>query len=125
MYKILLIALGGAMGTLARYGIQLMLAPGSIRFPYGTMLVNVSGCLAIGFLHAQFMQRPAIRPEYQLAVLVGFLGGYTTFSSFGLETSGLMRNGHYVRAGVYVSMSNLVGIACVLIGVVLGRMRAG
>jgi fluoride exporter len=121
MFQILLIAVAGAAGTLARHGVQLLLAPASFRFPYGTLLVNLSGCLLVGLFHAQLTERWVIRPEYRVAILVGLLGGYTTFSTFGLETASLLREGHYLRAGMNMVLSNGLGVVCVIVGYAMGR----
>lgn len=88
MLKLLLIAAGGAVGSVLRYliaGWVQLLAGGA--FPLGTLAVNVTGCLLIGFLHAAFTTGPVlVREEYKLALTVGVLGGFTTFSTFSLET---------------------------------------
>src|SRR5882762_9285775 len=86
--KIFLIALFGAIGTLARYGLQ-----GAVQirmggaFPYGTLLVNLSGCFLLGLIGQLTMNRILISPDMRMAVAVGFFGGFTTFSSFGWETA--------------------------------------
>src|SRR5688572_7819211 len=118
MLKLLLIALGGAIGTLARYGTGIALHRFGSRlgFPAGTLTVNLIGCLLIGILGGAFVQRGAIRPELQLMLTVGFLGGYTTFSTFGLETANMLAEGRYFRAGVYLAVSNAVGVLLVLSG---------
>ena len=91
MLKLVLIAAGGGVGSVLRYlvaGWVQMLAGGA--FPLGTLAVNVTGCLVIGFLHAVFTTGPVlVREEYKLALTVGLLGGFTTFSTFGLETVNL------------------------------------
>lgn len=74
-------------------------------FPLGTLVVNVSGCLAMGFLITMFATTLAVHEEYRLAVLVGLLGGYTTFSSFGRDTIELVNNGQLGRAALYVLLS--------------------
>ena len=87
MLKVLLIALGGAAGSVLRYLLHgwLQRAAG-IRFPLGTLAVNVLGCLLIGCLAALFLAHSQIREEYRLGLTVGVLGGFTTFSTFSLET---------------------------------------
>jgi CrcB protein len=112
-----LIFLGAGSGGLLRHWIG-----GAVQnwwgpaFPIGTLIVNVSGCLAMGFLAALWTGPGAVREELRLAVLVGVLGGYTTFSSFGRETLTLMNDGHWGRAGVYILASVIVSLAAVWIG---------
>ncbi|MBR59349.1 MAG: fluoride efflux transporter CrcB [Myxococcales bacterium] len=114
------IVLGGAAGTGLRYGLAGLgqrLAPGG--FPVGTLSVNVLGCLAIGVLAAWFSVTQAgsdVREEVRLALLVGVLGGFTTFSSFGLETLRLMQAGQSGQALLYVGLSNGLGLLAVWVG---------
>src|SRR5688572_32906789 len=98
--RLLLIALGGAVGTLARDGVGAALAGPSQRggFAYGTLAVNLVGCFAIGLLSGWFADRWPVREEYRLALIVGVLGGFTTFSSFGWETAAMLREGRVLHA---------------------------
>jgi CrcB protein len=123
MLKLLLIAAGGAVGTLARYGTSTLLMRATERagFPLGTLAVNLLGCFLIGYLNGLFLERMTLRPEYRVMLIVGFLGGYTTFSSFGWETAALLREGQYVRAATNLLVSNVLGIALVVLGYGLGR----
>ena len=124
MNKVLLIALGGALGTLARYGTTVLAATLAERwaFPIGTLAVNLLGCFAIGYLGGAF-DRSAVREEYRLMVIAGFLGGFTTFSSFGWETMRMVRDGQVGRGVVYVLASNIVGIALAFGGYGVARWR--
>ena len=124
MYKLLLIALGGAVGTLARYGTSVLAAGVGERtsFPVGTLTVNLLGCFAIGYLGGAF-DRTGVREEYRLMVIVGLLGGFTTFSSFGWETMRMLREGQVGRGMLYVVVSNVVGIALVFGGYGASRWR--
>lgn len=124
MYKLLLIAVGGALGTLARYGTVEAVHRVVDRnaFPYGTVIVNLIGCFVIGYLQGLFLDRWTLRPEYRLMLLVGFLGGFTTFSSFGWDTMKLLQEQHYIRATVNVLASNVGGIALVIGGYALARV---
>ena len=124
MLKLLLIALGGAVGTLARYGTATALIRPSERaggFPLGTLAVNLVGCFIIGYLNGLFLERVMVRPEYRAMLLVGFLGGYTTFSTFGWETAAFLREGQYTRAAVNLIVSNALGVGLVILGYGLGR----
>jgi fluoride exporter len=122
--QIALIALGGSAGALLRYWLSgAVQRVAGATFPWGTLAVNVTGCLAIGFLWSHF-ERTAASPEVRGFVLIGVLGAYTTFSTFGLETLNLMRDGETGRALLNVALSNGVGIAMVFAGVLLSRSLA-
>jgi CrcB protein len=124
MLKLLLLTLGGAVGTLARYGTGVALrdATAKTAFPCGTLAVNLIGCLLIGYLHGIFIDRWPVRDEYRAAMIIGFLGGFTTFSAFGLDTALMLRSGETVRAGINILGNNVLGIALVLIGYGLARV---
>jgi len=117
LLKPALIFLGAGTGGLLRYwlgaAVQNWWGP---AFPMGTLIVNISGCLAMGFLAAAWTGPVLIREEYRLAVLVGVLGGYTTFSTFGRETLMLASGGEWFRAGVYVLASVALSLAAVWAG---------
>jgi len=109
--KLFLIALFGAVGTLARYGLQgLVQTRTGSTFPYGTLLINLSGCLLLGFLGQITLNRMLISSDLRIAIAVGFFGGYTTFSSFGWETAKMLEDGEWLRATTYVSASVVAGI---------------
>ena len=115
--KLLLIFLGSGVGGVLRYtlaGWAQRLGNGS--FPLGTLLVNLAGCMLIGFLTAALSGRVLIREEYRIALLVGLLGGFTTFSTFGLETFALLNDGQYGRAALNVAISVAAGVSAVWIG---------
>lgn len=124
MLKLLLIATGGAMGTLARYGTGTALMPlmERFRFPFGTLTVNLLGCLVIGLLQGWYQDKAWMRPEYQAALVVGFLGGYTTFSSYGWETFSFLNDGQYTKATVNVVLNDVVGLLLVLVGYRLSKL---
>jgi CrcB protein len=110
------IMLGGALGTGARYLVSNPLNGSTAEgYPYGTLAVNLLGCLAIGFL-ATALTEVLVRDELKLALLVGCLGGFTTFSSFGLETVSLMQHGRFAAALSYVLISNVCGLALAWVG---------
>jgi len=121
----LLIALGGAAGSLLRYlvggAVQRTSASG---FPIGTMFVNVSGCFLIGILVRQFLNMQ-ISPELRALLIVGFCGGFTTFSTFSAETLGLIEGGEYGRAASYIIMSVVLCLAATFMGMTVMRLVAG
>ena len=114
MLKIVLIFVGSGLGGTLRYAlsgwIQRMTTG---AFPIGTLLVNVTGCFLIGFLTTALSGRVMIREEYRVALLVGVLGGYTTFSTFGWETFVLLNDGQYWRAALNAGASLILGLAAV------------
>lgn len=124
MEKWLLIAVGGAVGSVARYATySLLLGPTDrTQFPWGTLAANLAGCLVIGYLNGMLAER-LIRPEYRFLMVIGFLGGYTTFSTFGWETAAYLRDRQYARAAAYVLANNVLGIALVVVGYALSRLH--
>lgn len=109
--RLLWIALGGGAGSVARYWIWRTLSSSESPMPYGTLAVNLAGCFAIG-LAARGIQEEMVR----FAVITGFLGGFTTYSAFGLETLQLMRAGLPGTAAAYVALSNVGGLAAAWLG---------
>jgi CrcB protein len=117
MLKWIYIAVGGAAGSVLRYAVQdWFRGTFGARFPWGTFFVNITGCLFIGLLAGFFAGPRLIREEYRIGLLVGVLGGYTTFSSFGLETFALANGGEFRLALVNMVASCVVGFAAVWIG---------
>jgi fluoride exporter len=119
----LLVALGGALGSVARY-----LLAGAVHrftspyFPYGTFAVNVIGCLVFGAIFALSEQRFVIGPGPRAFLLIGVLGGFTTFSSFTFETFQLLRDGELLMAGANVVGQLVVGLLAFWVGTILGRV---
>ena len=106
----ILVALGGAIGASLRYGVGLLMLPIGGGFPWATWLVNILGCVLAGCFFALSLNYPALQQEARLFLMVGILGGFTTFSSFGLETFQLLKTGHINVALIYVVSSVVVGI---------------
>jgi CrcB protein len=109
------IALGGALGSVARYAIGHYAARHDERFPYATLLVNVAGSFLLGVL-ARYLPRSSLSPETGLALTVGFCGGFTTFSTFSLEVARLTEGGAYGRAATYATASVLLSLAATFAG---------
>ncbi len=121
----LLIAVGGAAGSLLRYLIGGVVQRTSASgFPVGTMFVNVSGCFLIGILVRQFLNMQ-LTPEIRALLVVGFCGGFTTFSTFSAETLGLIEGGEYGRAMSYVILSVVLCLGATFAGMSVMRLLAG
>lgn len=125
MTKFLLVLLGGAMGAGCRFGIVNLLPiilRESPKYPYATFFINVTGSLAIGFLAELFDSRLPVSPELRAFLLVGILGGYTTFSSYSLETMNLIRGNQSGAALLYSAGSVILGLLATWAGMQLARM---
>lgn len=117
MKALLLVGLGGALGSMARYALAvLMLQGASTRFPFGTLAVNVLGCLAAGVLAGMAERQVWFGNDARLFVFAGLLGGFTTFSAFGLDALALMRRGETGLAFAYVTGSVVLGLAAAWMG---------
>lgn len=113
MKELLLVALGGALGSGARYSLSGFILHHTLhsKFPYGTFAVNVIGCLLAGILVGLAEKHDLISMEGRLFLLTGILGGFTTFSAFGVETIHLLRRGDFLVASSYVVFSVACGLA--------------
>ncbi|WP_133477494.1 fluoride efflux transporter CrcB [Cognatilysobacter segetis] len=118
MRDVLLVGVGGFAGASARHllGTWLMLASGQDRFPVGTLAINVLGCALIGVFAAVAEHLPGLNGPARLLLVTGVLGGFTTFSAFGLETMLMLRRGDAALASAYVAASLLLGLAAVWLG---------
>ena len=118
MTKLFLIGAGGFIGSVLRYVISgfAQTLSQSIAFPYGTLAVNVLGCFCIGFLSEIFDARSLIGPDTRAFLVVGILGGFTTFSAFGNETMNLIREGEATLALMNVGAQLLLGLGAVWLG---------
>jgi fluoride exporter len=120
--KLFLIALFGAIGTLARYSLQgVVQTRMGTTFPYGTLLINLTGCLLLGFIGQLTLNRMLISSDMRMAIAVGFFGGYTTFSSFGWETAKMLEDGEWLRATTYVGASVVAGLLLSVAGIRLAN----
>ncbi|HEY8122819.1 MAG TPA: CrcB family protein [Myxococcota bacterium] len=115
----LLVFCFGGVGALSRVAIGAAL--GLRTFPWATLAVNFAGCLAIGALHEFLSVRVALSPLWRPALIGGLLGGFTTFSAFGLETWQLLQSGRTAAALLYALGSVVLGIAAVAVGIALAR----
>lgn len=118
MLKVFIVFLGSGLGGVARHELNRLVLPHSVdwRFPLTTFLVNATGCIAIGLLAGLVERHHVFSADVRLFLFTGLLGGYTTFSTFGLETTDLLRRGEVTIALIYTALS----IACGLLGVWLG-----
>lgn len=123
LQKYLLIAVGGALGSIARYWVGTAVASrtGS-RFFYGTFVVNMTACLIIGFSLTWLGQRTGINPAWRFLIPIGFVGAYSTFSTFEFETFTYLQTSAFLIAALYVSLSVLLGLLAVWLGVLLARL---
>ena len=112
--------MGGALGSVARYLLStfVLRATGSL-FPIGTFVVNVAGCLAFGAIAGAASQRVQIAPELRLFLLVGILGGFTTFSSYAFESLSLVRDGQFLAASINIVGQVVAGLAGMWAGYVI------
>lgn len=120
---LLLVGAGGGLGSIARYLVGVAIHSGLAvsAFPLATLVVNLVGCVAIGLIGGLFEMRQAFGPEARLFLMVGVLGGFTTFSSFAYETLALARDAEFLRAAVNVLAQTALGLAGAWLGYALVR----
>jgi len=124
MREIILVGVGGFIGSVLRYALSGWVH-GFLKnpwFPYGTLAVNVSGCLLIGFCTGLAESRSVFTAEARLLIFIGILGGFTTFSTFAFETFSLARNAQTMGAALNVALELMLGLAGVWIGNMLARL---
>lgn len=125
MWNYVAVALGGTLGCCARLGMnQLVHERLGQAFPFATLIINVSGCLAMGFLFFYTLEHISISPVLRLGIVTGVLGGFTTFSAFGIETLLLVEDGKLSQAALYVTLSVVLGIGAVFLGAYAARSLA-
>jgi len=122
LQKYLYIAIGGALGSIARYWVGSSIAGRmGIRFPYGTLIVNVTACVIIGFSMTYLGRRAELGPAWRFLIPIGFIGAYSTFSTYEWETLSSLRAGAFGIAALYAIGSFAAGLAAVWGGSVLGE----
>jgi CrcB protein len=122
MVNIFIIGMGGFLGAISRYGVALWIGQRWGRnFPLGTFVINVSGSFLIGLLMSLFTERFMVNPQWRLMLVVGFLGAYTTFSTFEYETGTLMKDGEWLIAGLNVVLSVFAGFVALKLGEVIAK----
>ena len=122
LQKLILIALAGGLGTLARYGLAgLVQRWAGSGFPWGTLAVNAIGCFLFGIIWPLASERLALSPEVRVIVLVGFMGAFTTFSTYIWETGQMLANSQWLLAGGNIVLQNAVGLALFFAGAAMVR----
>jgi CrcB protein len=125
LQKYLLIAVGGALGSIARYWVGSTIAGRmGVRFPYGTLVVNLTACVVIGFSLTYLGRRVDLNPAWRYFIPIGFIGAYSTFSTYEWETLATMRSGAFLLAALYAVSSLLLGLAAVWGGSLLAEALA-
>jgi len=121
--QLIAIAAGGALGAVSRYGVSTSVyALAGKNFPYGTLVVNVLGSLLMGLLYVMMIERMASSPEMRAVLLIGFLGSFTTFSTFSIETLLLIEQAELFKAGLNILLSVFSCLIATWIGILLARV---
>jgi CrcB protein len=122
LQKYLLIAVGGAFGSIARYWVGSTVAGRlGTRFPFGTFVINMTACLIIGFSLTYLGKRTGMDPAWRFLIAVGFIGAYSTFSTFEWETLSTLRSGAFLLAALYAVGSLILGLVAVWCGAALAE----
>lgn len=122
MQQLILIAAGGAIGAVMRFGVSNGVhAVFGRDFPYGTLTVNVLGSLLIGFGYITMLERLNLGPEWRAFIIIGILGAFTTFSTFSLETFNLIESGEMIKAAANILLSVTICLLAAWIGILVAR----
>jgi fluoride exporter len=123
LQKYFFIALGGSLGSIARFWVGSTVASRlGTRFPYGTFVINTTACIIIGFSLALLGRRTELNPAWRYLVPTGFVGAYSTFSTFEWEIFSNLQTGGFLIAGLYVVLSLVLGLAGVWCGAMLAKV---
>lgn len=123
MQKYLLIAFGGALGSMARYWVGSTIGSRmGTKFPYGTFVINITACVIIGFSLTFLAKRVEINSAWRFLVPIGFIGAYSTFSTYEWETLSTIRTGAFLMAALYAVSSLILGLAAVWFGSVIAEI---
>lgn len=121
--NLIAIAIGGSLGALSRYSLGLWIGnKWNQSFPLHTFIINITGAFLLGFINILLVERYAINPIWRLGIGVGFLGAYTTFSTFGFEVVTLIQEGNLFTAMLYTALSIIIGFTGVALGIGLARI---
>src|SRR3989338_70585 len=121
--QIVLLAVFGVLGTLLRYGLQGWVQnQAGATFPAGTLAVNLLGCLLIGGLNRLALEHLWVPPEWRIALTIGFLGAFTTFSTFSWETVRMLQDGEWLNAAIYAGASFVGGLVLVMLGMKVAEL---
>ena len=113
------VAIGGAIGAMARFGLSALLTPSPGKFPIATFTANVLGCFLMGVIYVLIVEKQTLSPNLRPLLMVGFLGAFTTYSSFSLEALSLWNGEHFVLAAVYALVTLLAALCAVWLGYTL------
>ena len=122
MQKYIYIALGGALGSIARYSVgSTIVSRLGTKFPYGTFVINITACVIIGFSLTYLNKRVGLNPAWRFLVPVGFVGAYSTFSTYEWETLSTIRSGAFLEASLYAFSSLFLGLVAVWVGILIAE----
>ncbi|HLG22290.1 MAG TPA: fluoride efflux transporter CrcB [Candidatus Manganitrophaceae bacterium] len=122
MINYLVVGVGGFFGAIARYLVEGWIGKRmGAAFPYGTLAINVTGSFVLGLFVTLITERFIVHPHWRLLIAIGFLGAYTTFSTFGYETNRLVEEGSFWLALLNIFLSVAIGLLAVRLGIILGR----
>ena len=120
--ELLWLAAAGAMGTLCRYGLMaLIYRIGDVKFPWGSLGVNALGCFLFGLVWTLAEERLVISGQTRAIILIGFMGAFTTFSTYAFETAELLRGSEWLLATANFAAQNTIGLICVFLGFAVSR----
>jgi len=121
--KYIFIAVGGSLGAIARFWVGSAVAMRlGTKFPYGTFMINISACIIIGFSLTFLAKRTDLNPAWRFLIPIGFVGAYSTFSSYEWETVSIMRNGEFSMAALYAFCSLFLGLVAIWCGILLAEI---